>query len=119
MTYSRNPFYGRYEWKRTRRQVRLAAGFKCSMCGELTPQGLHVHHRKPLKRAAALAYEPLNLMTLCNACHNREEPRNGMPQRGCDIDGNPLSPLHPWNVGGMVETNSVLRVQRPGSNTCD
>ena len=35
MTYSRNPFYGRYEWKRTRRQVRLAAGFKCSMCGEL------------------------------------------------------------------------------------
>ena len=48
----RAPFYGRYEWKRTRRQVRLAAGFKCSMCGELTPQGLHVHHRKTTETRA-------------------------------------------------------------------
>ena len=100
MARTRAPFYGRYEWKRTRRQVRLAAGFKCSVCGELTPQGLHVHHRKPLKRAAALAYEPQNLLTLCNACHTREEPRNGMPSKRCDVEGNPLSPQHPWNAGG-------------------
>jgi hypothetical protein len=99
MARTRNLFYGRYPWKRTRRQVRLAAGFKCSVCGELTPHGLHVHHRKPLKRAAALAYEPQNLMTLCTQCHNAIEPRNGMPQHGCDIDGNPLSEMHPWNVG--------------------
>ena len=74
------------------------AGFKCSVCGELTPQNLHVHHRKKLRTAPALAYEPLNLQTLCNTCHNSEEPRNGMPQRGCDIDGNPLrAEMHPWN----------------------
>ena len=38
-----------------------------------------------------------------------------MPQRGCDIDGNPLSELHPWTSGGMVEKNNVSRVQRLGT----
>ena len=50
MTYSRDPFYGRYPWKKLRRQVRVAAGFRCS---------------KALKHARALAYEPQNLMTCC------------------------------------------------------
>src|SRR5262245_33398930 len=99
MTYTRNPFYGRYPWKRTRRLARMAAGFRCNQCGELTLTGLHVHHLKALKRAPALAHEPLNLMPLCGTCHNLEEPRQGKPQRGCDIEGNPLSPDHPWNRG--------------------
>ena len=103
--HSRDPFYGRYPWKKLRRVVRLAAGFKCSVCGELTPKNLHVHHRKPLKRAPALAYEPLNLMTLCTQCHNETEPRNGTPQRGCDVDGNPLSEQHPWNRAGIGKNN--------------
>ena len=95
-TYSRNKFYNTYAWKRTRRLVRQAASYRCSQCGELVLHGLHVHHRKPLKCAAALAHEPQNLIPLCVRCHNHEEPRQGR-QRGCDVDGNPLSELHPWN----------------------
>ena len=112
------PFYGRFEWKRTRRQVRLAAGFKCSMCGELSPQGLHVHHRKPLNARLLWRLRTVEPDTLCTAVpQHAEEPRNGTPQRGCDIDGNPLSEMHPWNVGGDGRDIIALsRVQRIGGN---
>ena len=85
MTYSRDPFYGRYPWKKLRRQVRVA--------GLPLQQSIETRARVGLRTA-----EPDDV--LCVHCHNREEPRNGTPQRGCDIDGNPLNALHPWNVGG-------------------
>ena len=87
MARTRNPFYGRYEWKERAAKCGWPLASSVRYAANLTPQGLHVHHRKPLKHAPALAYEPLNLMTLCNACHTREEPRNGMPSKGCDAAG--------------------------------
>jgi HNH endonuclease len=40
--------------------------FKCVLCGECA--GV-VHHIKPWARHEELRFEPLNLVTLCKACH--------------------------------------------------
>jgi hypothetical protein len=56
----------------------------------------HVHHRKPFRKAPALALEPLNLMPLCQPCHNVEEQGGG--KGACDVDGMPIDASHPWNA---------------------
>jgi 5-methylcytosine-specific restriction protein A len=102
----RSQFHGSFAWKRARRIAKLQASYQCERCGRVFPgKGeLHVHHRKPVKRAPALSFEPANFMVLCAECHNIVEPRTGVPRLGCDIDGTPLSPEHPWNkAGGRVE----------------
>ena len=96
--YERSPFYGSAVWKKTRRIVKLQAGHQCAHCGRvvLEPGEMDVHHRKALKKAPALATEPLNLEPLCRACHRRLEHAQ---RRGpmAAIDGSPTSPDHPWN----------------------
>lgn len=95
-------FHSSGAWKRTRRVARMAAGYQCARCGRvLLGKGeLHVHHRKPVKRAPALAFEPQNFTVLCVECHNIVEPRTGSPkpERGCDANGAPLADDHPWNA---------------------
>ena len=98
--------YNSKHWKAARRQAMHAAEFVCQHpgCTEvLSGSGnCHVHHLKPLRQAPALAFEPLNHQALCPSHHSVETVREqaaakGKPERGCDADGNPLSPQHPWN----------------------
>lgn len=45
--------------------------------------------------------DPENLVSLCHECHSRKTQAD-MGKRvtyGCDINGMPLDPLHPWNNG--------------------
>jgi 5-methylcytosine-specific restriction endonuclease McrA len=92
-------FHGSYAWKKLRKTVRIAAEHCCSRCGKFMPSGLHVHHQIPIAKTLAVALEPLNCSTACPECHNRIEPRSGVPRlrSGCDESGHPLSPDHPWN----------------------
>jgi 5-methylcytosine-specific restriction endonuclease McrA len=96
-------FHWSRDWKKARRVAKITAGYTCQRCGVVRPgKGqLHVHHRKPVARSMALALEPLNFEVVCPACHNIIEPRDGSPAkpRGCDIDGRPLDPNHPWLKG--------------------
>jgi 5-methylcytosine-specific restriction endonuclease McrA len=46
--------------------IRVRDNFKCGLCGECA--GV-VHHIKPWARQEELRFEPLNLVTLCKACH--------------------------------------------------
>jgi 5-methylcytosine-specific restriction endonuclease McrA len=93
------PFHGSSEWKRARRIARIEANYTCVRCHAFLPgKGeLHVHHKKPVVKAMALALEPLNFMVLCPECHNIVEPRTGSRiKSGCDELGRPLDPSHPW-----------------------
>lgn len=66
-------------------------------------KGAHVHHRKELSRAPALATEPLNLKPLCVGCHNAEHAEMKRPRAACDVDGRPIEASHPWfKTGGAV-----------------
>jgi 5-methylcytosine-specific restriction enzyme A len=92
-------FHGSAAWKKARRIARIEARHTCARCNAYLPgKGeLHVHHRKPIERAPALALEPLNFMVLCSECHNVVEPRTGSRQRlACDEQGRPLDKAHPW-----------------------
>lgn len=58
-----------------------------------------VNHRQPHKGDMALFRDPANLESTCAACHSgvirAEEVRGHVI--GCDVNGRPLDPQHPWN----------------------
>ena len=96
-------FYGSARWKRARRQALHDGEWRCSNpeCSVLLVglgKRAHVHHRKALRRAPALAVEPLNLRPLCRDCHMQVEARERNDQRPMTrIEGTPSDPDHPWN----------------------
>jgi 5-methylcytosine-specific restriction endonuclease McrA len=95
--YSR--FHSGRPWKAARRLAKIRAGHQCERCKRFLPgKGeLHTHHIKPVKRAPALGLEPLNFAVVCPECHNAIEPRSGAVRlSGCNIDGSPTDPRHPW-----------------------
>ena len=59
-------------WKKLSQQVRLRDG-ACTSCGRT--DDLTVHHIAPVAAAPDLAFDWNNLITLCRACHSREERR--------------------------------------------
>src|SRR6476660_8811460 len=68
--------YNSKQWKTSRKQAMLAAGYICQEpgCTEMLigPGACHVHHRKRLRLAPALAFEPLNHEALCPPHHSIE-----------------------------------------------
>ena len=97
---AQSKFHGSYRWKKARRIARIIAAQHCQRCGRFLPEpgALHIHHRMKVADHPAVALEPLNYECLCPSCHNIVEPRTGTPRLGCDVDGNPLDPAHPWNA---------------------
>ena len=40
----------------------------------------------------------VNLQSLCHVCHTRKTAKeNGARPRGCDVNGTPTDPEHPWS----------------------
>ena len=95
------PFYNTSAWRRkARKQALLDAGYTCQRCHTSLAGGDgNVHHRKPYLVAPALATEPLNLMALCRSCHDAEHHEMKRGKRGCDVNGMPTDPRHPWFKG--------------------
>ena len=95
----RERFYSQSRWlNRVRKQVLYNAGYRCARChADLHDAGkhAHVHHIIPLEHAPSLGFDLFNLEALCTHCHNKE---HGRGKYGCDVDGTPLDPDHPWNA---------------------
>lgn len=71
----------------------------CLTLGAYTPATV-VDHIRPHRGNLQLFLDPANLQSMCKPhhdCTKRFEERHGMSP-GCDVDGNPLDPRHPWNV---------------------
>ena len=99
---ARERTYSTSRWATTRRQVLINAGYQCARCGadlHGAGTGAHVHHIIPLEHERGLAFDLFNLECLCTRCHNTEHERGGY---GCDLNGQPRDPEHPWNK----ETNT-------------
>jgi 5-methylcytosine-specific restriction enzyme A len=92
-----------YETPRWRkmRAVHLHEHPHCVMCLERgwdTPATV-VDHRQPHRGDTRLFFDPNNLQSLCKPHHDsnkQREERHGITP-GCDEDGNPVDPRHPWN----------------------
>lgn len=71
---------------------------RCEKAGRIT-QATVVNHRTPHKGDWSLFINPENHESLCAPHHDtlvqREEARGHVI--GCDVDGRPVDPAHPWN----------------------
>ncbi len=72
----------------------------CEIYGRKTG-ATEVDHILPVRKGGD-PYDPDNLQSLCKSCHSRktasEDGAFGNPSKvkGCDADGRPLDPQHPW-----------------------
>lgn len=69
-------FYKSPIWRRKRRSILQRDNYECQSCkkeGGFSPATC-VHHIKHLKDRPDLALDDNNLISLCDACHNKEHP---------------------------------------------
>lgn len=89
-----------------RQQALVRDLYTCKRCGCLLvtgnrhhPRAAVVNHKTPHKGDEALFFDLENTESVCKADHDaliqREEARGYTI--GCDVDGRPLAPDHPWN----------------------
>ena len=63
-------------WLRKRAAILRRDGYRCVWCkryGRVVPAKI-VHHLKEADEYPELAYEDSNLVSLCQACHNKAHP---------------------------------------------
>ena len=90
--------YGK-AWQAARRVFLLAHPF-CAMCGKpLAGADAVVDHIRPHRGDWKLFWDESNWQPLCKRCHDSHKQRqeNGGYVGGCNTDGMPVDPLHPWN----------------------
>lgn len=99
--------YSTAAWQRLRR-LKLSEAPLCETCedqGKITP-ALDVDHRVAIKAGGPAFPEIDGLRSLCHSCHsiktNALDRRGGkgIAIKGCDVNGLPLDPAHPFLTGG-------------------
>jgi 5-methylcytosine-specific restriction enzyme A len=94
--------YNTAQWQKVRR-LKFQQNRLCEMC---LKQGrieiaVAVDHIISIASGGD-AFPPLDmLMSLCASCHNRktrvvEQQGKELTVKGCDVNGMPLDPTHPW-----------------------
>lgn len=89
-----------------RRQALARDLYTCQRCGCLLvdgnrhhPRAAVVNHKKPHRGDPDLFFNLENTESVCKTDHDaliqREEKRGYVI--GCDVDGRPVDPAHPWN----------------------
>ena len=67
------------KWKRKRRSILKRDKFLCQECKKYGRRrdAQTVHHIKAVELFPELAFVGNNLISLCNACHNKAHPEKG------------------------------------------
>jgi 5-methylcytosine-specific restriction protein A len=87
--------YDQRNWRRLSR-IKLQRSPLCEICeraGRFVPAVL-VDHIKAINDGGDVYPRLDELMSMCTACHNMKHA-GGI--KGCDVDGMPIDPNHPWN----------------------
>ena len=89
--------YDRRMWRDEIRPQQLAREPLCRTCAKrgVITAATEVDHIEPHAGDMALFRDPENLQSLCKSCHSLKT--RGAPDKGCDVNGYPLDPNHPWN----------------------
>jgi len=66
------------KWDRLRSSILRRDGYQCQLCKRYGKQtaGSHVHHIFPAENYEQYQFTAWNLITLCQACHNRMHDRD-------------------------------------------
>jgi 5-methylcytosine-specific restriction protein A len=92
--------YGR-EWFKVRaRHLRLNP--RCQVCGA---KASAVDHIQTVRVRPDLKLDPSNLQSLCDHHHSMLTQLFDKPgaSLGCDLQGLPIDPRHPWHTGHSTE----------------
>lgn len=99
-------WYKTARWQLMRRtQLSAHPLCQCPACGEgkkrITPATV-VDHVKPHRGNEALFWDPRNLESWSKGCHDslKQAQEKGGRMPGCDADGLPIDPRHPWSRAG-------------------
>ena len=82
-------FYRSPKWLHKRDLILRRDGYRCQECkryGHIT-QATTVHHILHLEDRPDLALTSSNLVSLCQACHNRKHPEKGGQRPGSGEQG--------------------------------
>ena len=73
-----NPFYRLKKWIRKRENILRRDGYECRQCKRYgkTTAATTVHHIYPLEMFPAYRLLDINLLSLCNECHNQMHNRS-------------------------------------------
>ena len=86
-------------WQKARAAFLLAhpCCVMCEQMGRLSPATV-VDHIRPHRGDRTLFWDRANWQPLCKAHHDgaKQQAEKGRGLRGCDADGVPLDPRHPW-----------------------
>ena len=69
---------------------------------QITKLAGHVDHILAIRQGGD-PWQWENLRSLCHSCHTRKTShvevhgQDGVPMKGCDVNGMPLDPKHHWN----------------------
>lgn len=121
--------YNTQRWKR----VRLLHLQRSPFCLDCHASGLLVlasvvDHVQPISAGGPAFPGPDGLRSLCPSCHSQKTARGieaggaqttraRQPRKGCDANGNPLDPRHPWHEerkslgAGGLNTARTLQTQ--------
>lgn len=67
------------EWKMLRKQIYERDGWTCAVCRQhCTRRKIICHHIIPVREGGT--DDPVNLITVCRSCHQREEYKYGRPE---------------------------------------
>lgn len=72
-------FYDSPKWRRKRNAILRRDHYQCQLCkrfGRITPAKL-VHHKLELSEYPELAFDDDNLVSVCQACHNKLHDEKG------------------------------------------
>lgn len=92
--------YSTSRWARLRRWQLFRAPC-CALCYPRLELATDVDHIIPI-RDGGEPFEAANLRSLCHSCHSRVthawQHGRDVRVKGCDANGMPLDPAHPWNA---------------------
>lgn len=109
--------YNTAKWRKLRKH-KLDVEPLCESCSEIgrCVAANHVDHRTAISQGG-LPFPALEgLASLCASCHSAKTARSreagavrtSKPRKGCNPDGSPLDPHHPWSADA---TNRLGRLK--------
>ena len=118
--------YNTAAWQRLR-SAKLRADPLCQPCdeaGRITIANT-VDHNVPISAGGAAFPSLHELTSMCPSCHSAKTARGSeagsarttralQPRKGCDANGDPLDPAHPWSGKSLgADSSKTARPQNP------
>ena len=116
--------YNTARWQRLRKQHLQLERF-CRGCAPRLVVANTVDHVHPISEGGPAFPSHDGLASYCPACHSRKTARGSeagraktnKPRKGCDLQGNPIDPEHPWHV--QAPNADLAKASCSLDNHCD